>query len=97
MLDEHTPKLTLKDTRTTDIDSAISINGFPNMVQNNLNCFTLQNCGLQTNNHCILPVQVKSCWKIYKGWKHRTLEDSGYRFVVIGNSNEELYKHMVVL
>ncbi len=67
LLDEHTPKLTLKDTGTTDIDSAISINGFPNMVQNNLNCFTLQNCGLKTNNHCILPVQVKSCWKIYKG------------------------------
>ena len=28
-------------------------------------------CFFQFNNH-ILPIQVKSCWKIYKGCKHRT-------------------------
>ena len=53
-------------------------------------------CLLSYNNQ-IIPIQVKSCWKIYKGRKHGSLEDGGYRFLVISKTNEDSYKKMIIL
>lgn len=46
LLDQNTPKLRLI-TGTTDINNAIIIRGFSDMVQNKLRYFTPQNCGLK--------------------------------------------------
>ena len=87
--------------RKAGIDVRITTESQPNAESNVLYVWmgkemSTTDCFFSINDH-ILPVQVKSCWKIYKGRKHGVQDDSGYRFVVMNNTNEASYKKMIVL